>query len=462
MTWRDYLVLLLHIGAELEHCLMVEYLYAAYSLGGDQVPKDAKTQDMVRRWRDQILSIAREEMGHLLTVQNVLCLLGGPVTFDREDFPWDTVFYPFPFCLEPLTLDSLACYVYAEMPPFAQLEKEIRKSDAAEFKKAAAQIRKSVIRRVPGRQTHPVGEVYERIIKLIADPTVISDSDFHADSVRFQASWDDWGRSYQPAPQRPDGTEPRGAKHASHLIIARMGTRTEAVAALKAVAGQGEAPQFRPPESEEQSHFARFATIYREFEKLRESKQRWQPARNLAVNPTTMAVDYAPDDATPIEATTTKTWANLFNLRYRILLAYLTHSYRLARDDDHPTQPGPRGAILHKVFGEMYNLKTIAGVLVDLPLGKRGSSKRAGPPFEMPYTVELPLLDIDCWRQHRENLTNSLHLCEVLLTEKSNRPGAAPNISEDYLKTLRELDQQSIDWIDQILTGLVRNQEIRS
>ncbi|MEO8429304.1 MAG: ferritin-like domain-containing protein, partial [Verrucomicrobiota bacterium] len=151
MAWRDYLVLLLHIGAELEHCLMVEYLYAAYSLGGEQVPKDARSQGIVRRWRDQILSVAREEMGHLLTVQNVLCLLGGPVTFDREDFPWDTVFYPFPFRLEPLTLNSLACYVYAEMPPLADLEKEIRKANAAEFKKAVREIRKSVVRRVPGR-----------------------------------------------------------------------------------------------------------------------------------------------------------------------------------------------------------------------------------------------------------------------------------------------------------------------
>ena len=30
--------MLLQIGAEIEHALMVEYLYAAYSLGGSQVP----------------------------------------------------------------------------------------------------------------------------------------------------------------------------------------------------------------------------------------------------------------------------------------------------------------------------------------------------------------------------------------------------------------------------------------
>jgi hypothetical protein len=27
-------------------------------------------------------------MGHLLTVQNILALLGGPINIDREDYPW--------------------------------------------------------------------------------------------------------------------------------------------------------------------------------------------------------------------------------------------------------------------------------------------------------------------------------------------------------------------------------------
>ena len=53
---------------------MIQYLYAAYSLGGPQVPE--KHRDMVRRWREVILGIAKEEMGHLISVQNVLKLIG--------------------------------------------------------------------------------------------------------------------------------------------------------------------------------------------------------------------------------------------------------------------------------------------------------------------------------------------------------------------------------------------------
>ena len=39
--------------------------------------------------------------------------LGGPLNLERDDYPWNVPFYPFPFTLEPLTPDSLAKYVYA-------------------------------------------------------------------------------------------------------------------------------------------------------------------------------------------------------------------------------------------------------------------------------------------------------------------------------------------------------------
>ena len=87
MSWRDYLIMLLHIAAEIEHGLMVEYLYAAYSLGGEVAARHA---DQVRGWRDVILTVAREEMGHLITVQNLLLLIGGPVSFERQDYPWSS------------------------------------------------------------------------------------------------------------------------------------------------------------------------------------------------------------------------------------------------------------------------------------------------------------------------------------------------------------------------------------
>ena len=116
---HDYAVYLLHIAAEIEHLLMVQYLYAAYSLGGVDVPLAQRPH--VQRWQEIILGIAKEEMGHLISVQNILRLIGGPLNLDRNDYPWDAPFYPFEFALEPLSRASLARYVVTESPEHWQI-----------------------------------------------------------------------------------------------------------------------------------------------------------------------------------------------------------------------------------------------------------------------------------------------------------------------------------------------------
>lgn len=442
MSWRDYLILLLHIAAELEQALMVQYLYGAYSLGGDQTRAEARK---VHEWRDAILTVAREEMGHLLTVQNTLCLLGGPISFEREDYPWDTPYYPFEFCLEPLTLESLAKYVFAEMPA-TYTEDEAQ--DAATARAAV---------KVLGlRAGHPVGEVYDLIIDILSDPAKIPDTDFNAQTYGIQASFDDWGRNYRPGPYPPhvpstDAPPPHERK--TRLIITQMATRTEAVAALKDVAGQGEAPHHRGDRRDEPSHFSRFARIFRELQAIQKKKPGWSPSRRLARNPVVAARGAAVKGATPIAAEPARTWAALFNVRYRMLLTYLTHTFQLRRlnlgrrDDLH-------AAVMSRVFGEMYNLKAIAGILVRLPLAGARDARRAGPPFQMPYTLVLPSSESDVWRLHRDLVTGSQDLVANLLDPAMTHPKDVQTDAVRYLGVLRDLDQQSIVFIDEVLAGL--------
>jgi Ferritin-like len=75
---RDEAVLLL-TAAEIEHALMVQYLYAAYLV---RAPRET-TPTELDRIQDLLFQIAREEMGHLATVQNLLHLIGGPLNFNR-------------------------------------------------------------------------------------------------------------------------------------------------------------------------------------------------------------------------------------------------------------------------------------------------------------------------------------------------------------------------------------------
>ena len=113
--------ILLESAAEVEHALMVQYLYAAYSLKSPSEVSDPDQQGALddasdQSWPQALLAIAREEMGHLMTVQNLLLLLGFAPNFEREDFPPRKDLYPFTLHLEPLTQSSLAKYVVAEAP----------------------------------------------------------------------------------------------------------------------------------------------------------------------------------------------------------------------------------------------------------------------------------------------------------------------------------------------------------
>jgi Ferritin-like len=442
MSWHDYLIAMLHLGSALEHTLMVQYLYAAYSLGGEQVP--VKHRPMVQRWQETILAVAREEMGHLLTVQNVLTLLGAGLSLNRGNFPWAMEWFDF----EPLTLGSLACYVYAEMPvgehfpEKGRIERLARAHLTRNGKKLAARLR-------------PVGEVYTDIMKLLGDPDLIPDAAFREESYVRQASWDDWGRGYKPDPRPldPDGNlekisamAQRAAQFRAHVMIDRSATRTQALAALQRLSIQGEGPM-GSEKADEWSHFKRFIKIFREFDTIKDEK--WSPIRAVPVNPT--ADKSAGNGDGYISSLQSRNWANLFNLRYRMLLTYLLHTFQVARVTL-TDEPGIRALLMHKVFGEMYNLKSIAGILVQRPQHEGDAlgadTARAGPPFELPYNLRLPAADEDCWCLHLDILCTVSVICRTLQQGDLNPQESA------YLATLMDLDAQTVNWIKRILAGM--------
>jgi hypothetical protein len=260
-SWHDYIVFLLSMAAEIEHSLMVQYLYAAYSLGGAQVPPQHR--DSVLEWQQVVLGIAKEEMGHLVTVQNVLKLLGGPLHLDREDYPWVSSFYPYAFTLEPVSQKSLAKYVVAESP-------DVWPDDIP------AEERTAIEKLASDDGVHPVarvGVLYDKMIAILSDAKYIPDNLFRPDTYPYQASWDEWGRGYA------DGKRGSTPKSAPNVLVIRAASRTQAVAALKAVAEQGEAVS--TAQATEDSHFRRFLGVYREFSKV----AGWPPALALPKDP---------------------------------------------------------------------------------------------------------------------------------------------------------------------------------
>jgi hypothetical protein len=417
---RDRAIYLMHVGAEVEHALMVQYLYAGYSLGGQHLT-DPKHRRLTQEWKAKILEIAREEMGHLVTVENMLTLIGGPLSFEREDYPIPEDLYPFPFELEPLTKKSLGKYVLAEMPDAETIA-------ALGLTKEIEEIQKYVDGGSDKTKVNRVGILYAAILALFqppvqekdpkpAPPSFIASSDIQSSSLRFQVNPSEWGLGY------------------NDILIETANDRTSAINAIELIARQGEGATIGALGA---SHFGKFLEIYREFP----DENGWQPSLNVARNPTT------DDDAPPdrfISNPVANTWAGLLNLRYRMLLMYLMHSFQIETPVA-DTGRTPRGLLVSWAFGEMYNLRSITEILMKLPMHKKGGELLAGPPFEMPYSLALAARSADRWRMHRDLLLASEQYIEKLLVP----PGGQ---YESYLKGLQTANETALAQVETLIGG---------
>lgn len=177
----DEAKVLLRVAAEVEGALMVQYLYVAYSIlpgltvTAPPIPTSINSDD----WYDLIRDIAKQEMGHLITVQNLLLSLGELPHLDRENFPWvNSGLYPFPFHLQVLGLETLAKNVTAEAP------RSVAASDLADYTEAASRAAT-----VTG-QVSRVGQIYERLYFLFQD-TAQPQAPW-TDLVNPFADWPSW------------------------------------------------------------------------------------------------------------------------------------------------------------------------------------------------------------------------------------------------------------------------------
>jgi hypothetical protein len=432
---RDEVICLLHAAAEIEHSLMVQYLFAAYSL--KDLPDSDPRAPQVSLLQHLLLHVAREEMAHLVTVQNLLRLLGGPLHLDREHSPFASALLPFRFKLEPVSLGSLAKYVIAESP--RPLPADITPEDRAKIEGVITQRAQASN---DGVCVMHVGDVFKRLIALVA---MLDVEDFLGETADFQARWDEWG--FHPLNRTIGGVDKSGDKS---LVIdfaqsAAAERKAAAKRALERIADQGEGTD--PETGDVESHFEWFYRIYTIFEQLSQ-----QPGEsvvwNIAVTPNTSV---APGTPTPhhkmidagIESQAERSritepraqrWAQLFNLRYRILLEQLGHFLRVSeRPYDAGGDRTARGYLLVGAFNEMRRLRKLARKLVQMPLRPDDDALRAGPPFELPYTTQLPDGEVARWRRHLDSSRAAVMLIEALVEDPKDA-------HDPFLRALKESD----------------------
>jgi hypothetical protein len=377
---------LLQIASEVEHAFLLQYLYAAYSLDVGAGSEPAKAVS-------SFVQLARQEMGHFVTVQNLLRAIKQPLYLDREDFPRHPELYPFPAALEPVTSLSVAKYVTAEAPPDDQTPAPDK--DAAARAKAEADQHLGPI--------HRVGAIYAVIYWLfqsgdqpegpwLLDPTTIAklatsygtgfhirDTDFAAPDLfsRFAATADEW--------QADDS-----------IFVDPTDPRASALIAIHKISAQGEGPDSDPSVK---SHFEVLVGMYRDSLPVFPAGA----VRDIPTNPYVMPDGSTPSsDPTEISEPQTRAWASLLSARYRILLLDIFTTLSLDRAST--PEAALRSTVVDwAVNSEMLDfIRQIARLLVTKP--RTSNPAAAGPKFAgAPFTFGDPLPTSLCglWKEQR-------------------------------------------------------------
>ncbi|HEX6868117.1 MAG TPA: ferritin-like protein, partial [Candidatus Limnocylindrales bacterium] len=116
---REALIYTLGKAAELEHLIMLQYLFAAFSLKQNvNEGLSAEALAAVGRWRRTLLEIAEQEMLHMALAQNLLTAVGAAPRLARPNFPMPAYSYPAGVRIELLPLNEAALrhFAFLERP----------------------------------------------------------------------------------------------------------------------------------------------------------------------------------------------------------------------------------------------------------------------------------------------------------------------------------------------------------
>ena len=152
---REALIYMLCQAAELEHGIMCQYLFAAFSLkqSTDEGLTEAELA-AVTRWRKQISHVATQEMLHLALVHNLLSAIGAAPHLARPNLPAPADHYPagVQLALLPFGEQALRHFMFLERPEgmdlddaegLAAIDRAAPRDDRARHRPAARTSRRS-------------------------------------------------------------------------------------------------------------------------------------------------------------------------------------------------------------------------------------------------------------------------------------------------------------------------------
>jgi len=348
LTQREILINLLYEAAELEHNLMCTYLYAAFSLkDGEGEGLTAEEAAAVKRWRQALLAVAIDEMGHLAAVWNITSALGASPRFGRANFPLDPGYLPASITvkLAPFNAETLQHFVFLERP------KGSSEPEGAGFACERVYVRGTELPHLTpmGRDYDTVGDFYARLGEGLQ--TFVR---HYGEAVAF-----DGDRALQLSPQEVSLT---GCKPVICLKTA--------LAAFAAIVEQGEGA----PRDSTGSHYQKFLSVRTELRALKDKNPAFAPAFPAATNPV-LRRPPRPEGRVWLENPDAFATVDLANACYALMLRLLGYSY------------GVRGPSAEKslsvdlAIGLMQALAPLAERAARLPAGPSNPQCNAGVTF---------------------------------------------------------------------------------
>ncbi|GHB62633.1 ferritin-like domain-containing protein [Persicitalea jodogahamensis] len=358
---KEEAIYLLKVAAEVEHALMIQYLYAAYSIKGSG---DLKST---------LVNIAIQEMGHFLAVQNLLLSIGGieNIHLGKDEYrPISGNNNPLPFTLEPVSKELLAKFVAVEAPL----------DIPEEFKAEVDEIHRSAKDKA-GVELHPVGGLYMKLFWLFQkndskdnripmSPTDslkanwhIRDGDFQSvDEIqKYDAVYDSWNTS--------------SAVGNHQITLSKVHNREDALNLIYLISSQGEGANY---DDEIDTHFELFLKEYRNYNH--------ENAINAPLNPITRPnKEYT--TSVEIKNEYSLLWSSLFNNLYSSLILDIYSTMFYKQYDTNKTKE-----FIDLILTSMRNIfPSISLILLKLPLSEGQFSYDIEPRCAAPFEINTNL-----------------------------------------------------------------------
>jgi Ferritin-like len=392
---REALIYMLCQAAEVEHGIMCQYLFAAFSL--KQRTDEGLTPEeleAVTRWRRTVGHVATEEMLHLALVQNVLSAIGAAPHLTRPNLPAPAHHYPagVTLTLVPFGERALQHFMFLERPEGMALE-GAEGIDAPVHEAVPLLAEGDIVPQLQDFAT--IGHLYRSIEQgLVHLADKFGERNLFVGPPRAQATSTDF--------QWPE--------------LVAVTDSASAQRALDTILEQGEGARGRW----ETAHFGQFVEILEEYRGMLAANPEFDPVRPVMFARVRRGER---DDSLPlIGDRVTAQCTDLFNVTYEILVQILERYFAHTEETDGQLATLARAAVA--LMGGV--LRPLGELITTLPVGPEHPGRNAGPSFELFYEDDdlLPHRE-SAWALLEERLRDASTFCGAV-TNSSPEDVAAP------------------------------------